>query len=128
MTKRVAIIDDAAYMRALIREVLTGVGLTVVGEAATGATGIELYRQHQPDLVILDLVLSDMNGLEVLKEIKTCDPQAKIIICSAMGQSSTVMSTVKAGASEFVVKPFDNRHLIDAVCRVLNLNFIETSE
>jgi two-component system, chemotaxis family, chemotaxis protein CheY len=128
MSKRILVADDTAYMRALIRETLMSVGLNVVAEADNGSTAINMYRQHQPDLIILNIVMPDMNGIEALKQIKAWDPHAKVIVCSALGQASTVFSAVKSGATEFVIKPFDAKRLIDAICRALSLKFIQPIE
>lgn len=125
MSKRIIVVDDTAYMRALIRKTLEAVGFEVVGEAENGAAGLALYRQQQPDLMIMNVVMPDRSGLETLKELKSWDPHAKVIVCSGMGQSSTVFSAIKAGATDFLAKPFAPQRLIQTVCKALNLKFIQ---
>ncbi len=123
MSRSIVIADDTAYMRALIRETLTSVGLLVAGEASDGPSAMAMYRHKQPDLIILNLVMPRSNGLETLKQIKAWDPHAKVLVCSALGQAPTIFSAIRAGASDFLVKPFDPQRLIDVVHKLLNINF-----
>jgi two-component system, chemotaxis family, chemotaxis protein CheY len=128
MSKRILIADDTAYMRAIIREILVYVGLVVVAEAENGEEALALYRQEQPDLVIMNIVMPKMTGLQALQHIKAWDPKAKVLICSAMGQAPTVFSAIQAGAADFLIKPFDGKRLLDSVCKVLHLKFIQPVE
>jgi two-component system, chemotaxis family, chemotaxis protein CheY len=128
MTKRIIIVDDTAYMRAVIKQTLTQSGLQVVGEAEDGTTALNLYRQQQPDLIILNVVMPQVDGIETLKQIKAWDPHAKVLMCSAMGQAATVFTAIRAGASDFLVKPFDTPRLIEAISRVLSLKFVQQPE
>lgn len=128
MSKRVLIADDTAYMRAVLREALSHVGLVIVGEADNGGAAVSMYRQLQPDLLILNVMMPELDGIESLKQIRAWDPHAKILMCSAMGQAATVFSAIRCGASDFLVKPFDSKRLIDAICRILSLKFIHPGE
>ena len=119
MRKRVIIADDTAYIRTLIRQTLTGVGLTVVGEAETGEDAFNLFCQHRPDLTILNLIMPRVEGLETLKQIKKISPEAKVLICSAMGQANIIFKVIRGGASDFLAKPFHDKQLLDAVGRTL---------
>lgn len=115
----ILIVDDAAFMRLTIRKIMEPEGHTIIGEAATGAEAVQQFAELRPDVVILDITMPDMNGIEALKRIKILDPKAKIVICSAMGQKSMVAKAVELGAEEFIVKPFENKDLVAAVKKVL---------
>jgi len=117
--KKILLVDDAAFMRMMIKDILVKGGFSVCGEAVDGVDAIEKYKTLQPDLVIMDITMPNMNGLDSLKAIKKDYPQAKIIMCSAMGQESYVLEAIKSGASEFIVKPFQSDRVIAAVTRVL---------
>lgn len=119
MTNGVLIVDDALFMRLMIKEVLEKNGYTVVGEAEDGLKAVEAYNNLKPDIVIMDITMPEMNGIEALKEIKRIDPAAKIVMCSAMGQQSIVIEAIKAGAGDFIVKPFIGERVIEAISRVL---------
>lgn len=116
----VLIVDDAAFMRLTIRQILEPEGHTVAGEAGTGVEAWQMYAQVKPDVVILDITMPDMNGIEALKRIKIIDPNAKIIICSALGQHEMVAKAIEYGAQEFIVKPFQPNRLTAAVAKVLS--------
>ena len=103
---KILIVDDAAFMRMMIKDILTKNGYEVVAEAANGVEAVELYKSHQPDLVTMDITMPEMDGIEAVKQIKAVNPAAKVIMCSAMGQQSMVMDAIKAGANDFIVKPF----------------------
>lgn len=120
MSKRVLIADDTAYMRAIIKDTLQKASYTVVGEAEDGEDAITLYRQHQPDVVIMNIVMPKINGLQALQCIKEWDPSARIILCSAMGQAPAIFSAIKAGACDFLVKPFEPQGLLECLNRTLN--------
>ena len=116
---KILIVDDAAFMRMMIKDILTKNGYEVVAEAANGVQAVELYKTHQPDLVTMDITMPDMDGIEAVKQIKAFDPNAKIIMCSAMGQQSMVMDAIRAGAKDFIVKPFQAERVLEAIKKVL---------
>jgi two-component system, chemotaxis family, chemotaxis protein CheY len=116
---RVLVCDDAIFMRTMITDILSGAGYEVVGEAETGLQAIERYRALNPDLVTMDIVMPDMGGIDAVREIVKQDPNAKILMCSAMGQQALVVEAIQAGAKDFVVKPFQPSRVLEAVQRVL---------
>ena len=116
---KVLIVDDAAFMRMMVKDILTKNGYEVIGEAANGIQAIELYKKETPDVVTMDITMPEMNGIEAVKEIRKIDPNAKVIMCSAMGQQSMVMDAIKAGAKDFIVKPFQADRVIEAIQKVL---------
>lgn len=122
MTKRIVIADDTAYMRAIIKEAATSLGIMVAGEAEDGLEALTVYQQQQPDLIVLNVVMPKMNGIETLKCIRTWDPHANVMICTAMGQAPKVFAAVKAGANHFITKPIDNKRLIEALGKALDIN------
>ncbi|MGQ9512486.1 response regulator [Thermodesulfitimonas sp.] len=119
MGKRVLIVDDAAFMRMMIKNILTKNGYEVVGEAENGMAAVELYKQLKPDLVTMDIIMPEMDGIAGVKAIRAIDPNAKIIIVSAMGQQAMVMEAIQAGAKDFIVKPFQQERILQAMERVL---------
>lgn len=119
MAQKILIVDDAAFMRLILRNMLTENGYEVVGEATNGAAAIKSYHELKPDLVTMDITMPDMDGITAVREIKKIDPQAKIIMCSAMGQQAVVVDAVKAGAQDFLVKPFQADRVVEAIKRVL---------
>lgn len=119
MSKTVLIVDDAAFMRMMIKDILTKNGYTVVGEAENGAKAIEKYKELKPDLVIMDITMPEVDGIEAVKGIKKIDANANIIMCSAMGQQSMVIESIQAGAKDFIVKPFQAERVLEAVRKVL---------
>ncbi|MGI6188191.1 MAG: response regulator [Clostridiales bacterium] len=119
MSKKVLIVDDAAFMRMMIKDILTKNGFTVAGEAENGIRAVEKYKEIQPDLVIMDITMPEMDGIQAVKEIKKLDPEAKIVMCSAMGQQAMVIESIQAGARDFVVKPFQADRVIEAVNKVI---------
>jgi two-component system chemotaxis response regulator CheY len=116
---RVLVCDDAIFMRTMISDILSGAGYEVVGEAETGLQAIERYKNLKPDLVTMDIVMPDMGGIDAVREIVKDDPNAKILMCSAMGQQALVVEAIQAGAKDFVVKPFQPSRVLEAVQRVL---------
>src|ERR1051326_4526712 len=106
-------------MRTMITDILAQAGFEVVGEAETGTQSVEKYRQLKPDLVTMDIVMPDMGGIDAVREIVKQDPDAKILMCSAMGQQALVVEAIQAGAKDFVVKPFQPSRVLEAVQRVL---------
>ena len=119
MGKRILIVDDAAFMRMMIKNIITKNGYEVIGEAENGQVAVELYKQHKPDLVTMDITMPEMNGIEGVKAICGIDPDANIIMCSAMGQQTMVMEAIQAGAKDFIVKPFQQDRILQAIERVL---------
>ena len=108
---KVLIVDDAAFMRMMIKDILEKGGFEIVGEANNGIKAVELFKKEKPDVVTMDITMPDMDGIEAVKAIKEFDPAAKIIMCSAMGQQTMVMDAIKAGAKDFIVKPFQLERL-----------------
>jgi two-component system chemotaxis response regulator CheY len=106
-------------MRTMIGDILTQSGFEIVGEAETGVQAIDRYKQLQPDLVTMDIVMPDMGGIDAVREITKFDPEARILMCSAMGQQALVVEAIQAGARDFVVKPFQPSRVLEAVQRVL---------
>ena len=115
MAKNVLIVDDAAFMRMMIKDILTKNGYNVVGEAENGARAVEKYNELKPDLVLMDITMPEMDGISAVKEIKKVDPNAKIVMCSAMGQQAMVIEAIQAGARDFIVKPFQPDRVLEAV-------------
>ncbi|ACL69817.1 response regulator [Halothermothrix orenii] len=120
MSKKILIVDDAAFMRLTLKNLLENEGYDVIGEASNGQEAVELYQELEPDLVTLDITMPEMDGISALKEIKGIDPDAKIIMCSAMGQQSMVIEAIEAGAKDFIVKPFKEDRVKKAVKKIFN--------
>ena len=119
MSHTVLVCDDAIFMRTMISDILTQAGFEVIGEAETGREAVDRYRELKPDLVTMDIVMPDMGGIDAVREICKNDPDAKILMCSAMGQQALVVEAVQAGAKDFVVKPFQPSRVLEAVQRIL---------
>ena len=119
MAKNILIVDDAAFMRMMIKDILTKNGYNVVGEADNGAKAVEKYNYLKPDLVLMDITMPEMDGIQALKAIKGADGGAKVIMCSAMGQQAMVIESIQSGAKDFIVKPFQADRVIEAVQKVL---------
>lgn len=119
MAAKVLIVDDAAFMRMLIKDILEKNGFEVIGEANNGIKAVELYKKEKPDVVTMDITMPDMDGIEAVKAIRAFDPAAKIIMCSAMGQQTMVMDAIRAGARDFIVKPFQPDRVIEAIRKVI---------
>ncbi|MBV7272268.1 response regulator [Clostridium thailandense] len=115
---KILIVDDAAFMRMMIKDILEKNGFEVVGEANNGLKAVELYKKEKPDVVTMDITMPDMDGIEAVKAIKAFDPGAKIIMCSAMGQQTMVMDAIKAGARDFIVKPFQPDRVLEAIKKI----------
>jgi two-component system, chemotaxis family, chemotaxis protein CheY len=116
---RVLIVDDAAFMRMMLKDILTKNGLEVVGEAVNGADAVDKYRELNPDIVTMDITMPEKDGISAVKEIRAFHPQAKIIMCSAMGQQPMVLEAIQAGAKDFVVKPFQPDRVMESIKKVL---------
>lgn len=119
MAKRVLIVDDAAFMRMMIKDILSKNGYEVVGEAENGVKAVEKYKELAPDLVLMDITMPEMNGIDAIKNIRSMDPGAKVCMCSAMGQQAMVIEAIQAGAKDFIVKPFQAERVIEAVRKVV---------
>lgn len=116
---KVLIVDDAELMRNLLKTILKQDGFEICGEADNGSDGLEKYKELNPDLVFLDIVMQKMNGIECLSQIKQLNPAVKVIMCSAMGQESYVTEALAGGADEFVVKPFKAKDVLKTVHKVV---------
>ena len=118
---RILIVDDAMFMRMMLKDILSKNGYEVVGEAANGKEAIDKYIELRPDLVLLDITMPEMDGIEALKKIKISEPKAKIIMCSAMGQQNMVIEAIQNGALDFIVKPFQQNRVLESLRRVEKL-------
>ena len=119
MANNILICDDAAFMRMMIKDILTKNGYNVVGEAENGIKAVEKYNETKPDLVLMDITMPEMDGIQALKKIKEGDPGAMIIMCSAMGQQAMVIESIQSGAKDFIVKPFQADRVLEAVKKVV---------
>lgn len=119
MSYRILVADDAIFMRAMLKDILTKANMEVVGEAGNGKEALNLYKQLKPDLVTLDITMPECDGLAGLKSIMEYDPNAVCIMCSAMGQQGMVLEAIKSGAKDFVVKPFQPERVVDSICNAL---------
>jgi two-component system chemotaxis response regulator CheY len=116
---RVLVVDDAAFMRKMVTDALSGGGHEVVGEAGNGIEAVERYQQLRPDVTTLDITMPEKDGLAALQEIIAADPGAKVVMCSALGQESKVLESIKLGAKDFVVKPFQADRVLSAIEKAL---------
>ena len=119
MAKNILICDDAAFMRMMIKDILSKNGYNVAGEAENGAKAVEKYAELKPDLVLMDITMPEMDGIQALKKIKESDPSALVIMCSAMGQQAMVIESIQAGAKDFIVKPFQADRVLEAVKKAI---------
>ena len=117
---RVLVVDDAAFMRKMVSDALTRGGHEVVGEGANGEEAVARYLELKPELTTLDITMPEKDGLTALKEIVAVDPSARVIMCSALGQESKVLESIKIGAKDFVVKPFQPDRVLGAVDKALS--------
>jgi len=120
MSNNILVVDDAAFMRMMIKDILTKNGFNVVGEAENGQQAVEKYGELNPDLVTMDITMPEMDGITALKEIKKSHPDAKILMCSAMGQQAMVIDAIQAGAKDFIVKPFQADRVLEAIQKALS--------
>ena len=116
---RVLVVDDAAFMRKMVSDALAKAGHEVIGEACNGVEAVESFRALKPELTTLDITMPEKDGLAALKEIIELDPSAKVIMCSALGQESKVLESIKLGAKDFVVKPFQADRVLEAIGKAL---------
>ncbi len=119
MDKKILLVDDAAFMRMMIKDTLTKNGYTSIVEAEDGEKAVEQFKAEKPDLIIMDITMPNKTGIEALKEIKAIDGSAKIVMCSAMGQESMVVEAIKLGALDFIVKPFKPDRIVQTVSKIL---------
>ena len=117
---KILIVDDAKFMRMTLSSILKKANHEVVGEGENGEEAIDLYHKLHPDLVTMDITMPEMNGLDAVKKIKIAYPDAQIIMCSSMGQQKMVVEAIEAGAKDFIVKPFDESRVVEAINRVLS--------
>lgn len=118
MSKTVLVVDDAAFMRKMLGDILSKSGYEVVGEATNGVEAVEKYGELNPDIVTMDITMPEMDGIEALKEIIKQDSEANVIMCSAMGQQNMVMDAVNGGAKDFIVKPFKPDAVTEALSKL----------
>ncbi len=119
MGKNILVCDDAAFMRVMIKDILTKNGYNIAGEAENGQKAVEKYNETKPDLVLMDITMPEMDGIQALKKIKEMDPGASVIMCSAMGQQAMVIEAIQSGAKDFIVKPFQAERVLEAVKKVV---------
>jgi two-component system chemotaxis response regulator CheY len=121
MAARILVVDDAAFMRHLVKKCLTQAGFEVAGEAGNGAEAEAQYAELKPDLVTLDMVMPEVDGLEAIRRIRKLDPKAKIVVVSAVDQRENLLEAIRLGATDYIVKPFDADRVSTAVCRALGV-------
>ncbi|WFA07932.1 response regulator [Tissierella sp. Yu-01] len=119
MSKRVLIVDDAIFMRMKLKDILEKNGFEVVGEAQNGLEAVEKFKSERPDLVTMDITMPEMDGVAALKSIKQIDSNAKVVMCSAMGQQTMVMEAIQSGAVDFIVKPFESDRVIQSLNKAI---------
>lgn len=119
MSKKILLVDDAAFMRMTIKNCLSKAGYDTLLEAADGQEAVNVYAAEKPDLVIMDITMPNKDGIQALQEIKASDPEAKIVMCSAMGQESMVVDAIRFGAMDFIVKPFKPDRILQTVQKIL---------
>ncbi len=120
MGTKVLIVDDAAFMRMMLRDILAKNGFEVVGEADNGKVAVQMYNEVKPDVVTMDITMPEMDGIAAVKEIKAGDPNAKVVMVSAMGQQAMVIEAIRAGAADFIVKPFQPDRVLEALGKALS--------
>ena len=116
---KIMLVDDAAFMRMMLKKALTESGYTDFVEAQDGAEAVKKYGEENPDLVIMDITMPNMDGLQALKKIRESDPNAKVVMCTAMGQEARVVEAINSGAKDFVVKPFNGERIVQTVSSIL---------
>lgn len=119
MAARILVVDDAQFMRMMLKNIIAGAGYEIAGEAENGVQAIERYRELGPDLVIMDMIMPEMGGIDAVREIVKLDPKARVLMCSAMGQQALVVEAIQVGARDFIVKPFQPAGVLEAVVKAL---------
>lgn len=120
MKLRVLIVDDAIFMRKMISDILVENGMEIVGEADTGAKAVEKYMELRPDLVTMDIIMPEMNGIDAVRKVVEFDSKARIVMCSALGQQALVQEAITAGAKDFLIKPFNAARVVEVIAKVFN--------
>lgn len=120
MGTKVLIVDDAAFMRMMLRDILAKNGFEIVGEADNGKIAVQMYNELKPDVVTMDITMPEMDGIAAVKEIKAVDPNAKVVMVSAMGQQAMVIEAIRTGAADFIVKPFQPDRVLEALGKALS--------
>jgi two-component system chemotaxis response regulator CheY len=122
MGAKILIADDLSFMRMIQKEILTERGYTIVGEATDGREAVEKFKALRPDLVLLDITMPNMNGLEAMRKIFAMEPRARVIMCSALGQQNLIVEAIKAGVKDFIVKPFKPERILSAIEKALKVS------
>jgi len=117
---RVLIVDDAIFMRKMISDILVENGMEIAGEADTGAKAVQKYAELRPDLVTMDIIMPEMNGIDAVRKIVESDSQAKVVMCSALGQQALVQEAIAAGAKDFLIKPFNAARVVEVIAKMFN--------
>jgi two-component system chemotaxis response regulator CheY len=117
---KILVVDDAIFMRRMISDILVENGMEVVGEADTGSGAVERYKELKPDLVTMDIIMPEMNGIDAVRQIVSYDSNAKIVICSALGQQTLVQEAIAAGAKDFLIKPFNPSRVVEVITKILS--------
>jgi two-component system chemotaxis response regulator CheY len=117
---RVLIVDDAIFMRKMISDILVENGMEVVGEADTGAKAVEKYMELRPDLVTMDIIMPEMNGIDAVRKVMEFDSKARIVMCSALGQQALVQEAITAGAKDFLIKPFNAARVVEVIAKLFS--------
>jgi two-component system chemotaxis response regulator CheY len=121
MAVNVLIVDDLAFIKIVLRDILEKSGFRVVGEASNGEQAITMYQDTRPDVVLMDITMPGMDGLTALKKIREIDPEARVIICSALGQQRLIVQAIQMGAKDFIVKPFQPQRVVSALKKALDI-------
>ena len=119
MGAKILVVDDAQFMRMMLKNILSGAGYEIVGEGENGVQAIEKYKDLKPDLVVMDMIMPEMGGIDAVREIVKLDPGARVLMCSAMGQQALVVEAIQVGARDFIVKPFQPAGVLEAVAKAL---------
>ena len=119
MGAKILVVDDAQFMRMMLKNILSGAGYDIVGEGENGVQAIEKYKDLKPDLVVMDMIMPEMGGIDAVREIVKLDPGARVLMCSAMGQQALVVEAIQVGARDFIVKPFQPAGVLEAVAKAL---------
>ena len=119
MSVRILLADDLSFMRMVQKDILEDKGYRIVGEASDGIEAIEKYKALSPDIIILDITMPNMNGLDAMYNILKIDPSAKIVMCSALGQQQLIVEAIKAGVKDFIVKPFKSERMLSAIAKAI---------
>ncbi len=119
MAKKILLADDASFMRMMLKNILVPAGYEIVGEANNGKEAIQMFKELKPDLLIMDMIMPEMGGIEAIKQIISEIPDANIIICSAIGQQTLVIEAIQAGAKDYIVKPFDQDNVLETIGKII---------